>query len=363
MMTKKITQEEFLKKAISIHGDRYGYDKAIYIGSKTKITITCLYHGDFQQSPNNHFKGAGCPECANRVKLTHDRFIRISTEKHCGKYDYSQTVFKSSRGKVTIICPIHGIFKQLAKNHLKGHGCNRCARDTVGKKLSITIDEFVKRAREAHGNKFSYDCTEYFNISQKVIITCPIHGDFEQIPYDHLCGHGCRFCGRDELAKGMFLTSEEFIQRSMAAHGDKYRYDQTIYQSSKDKVIITCPIHGDFEQVPSSHIFGHGCGKCAPNGLFDKGSPALLYYLKISHEGDIFYKIGITNRSVNERFRSSELKRIRVIRTWDFGLGRDAYAAEQGILSAYKDFLAGVDNLLANGNTEIFNKDVLGLDE
>lgn len=57
------TQEYFLGKCFEEHGDKYGYSKAEYKGDKVKVTITCPIHGDFKQTPNNHYHGQGCPKC------------------------------------------------------------------------------------------------------------------------------------------------------------------------------------------------------------------------------------------------------------------------------------------------------------
>ena len=58
------------------------------------------------------------------------------------------------------------------------------------------------------------------------------------------------------------INTEIFISRSIEKHGDTYNYDKTIFTHSKNKVIITCKIHGDFEQEPHKHLIGRGCREC-----------------------------------------------------------------------------------------------------
>jgi len=58
------------------------------------------------------------------------------------------------------------------------------------------------------------------------------------------------------------MTTEEFIQKAKTIHGDKYDYSKVEYVSANTKVCIICPIHGDFRQLPSSHLRGHGCKEC-----------------------------------------------------------------------------------------------------
>lgn len=54
-----------------------------------------------------------------------------------------------------------------------------------------------------------------------------------------------------------------FIKRSVQIHGDVYNYDKSVYTGIRDKLIITCKIHGDFEMTPNNHISNkQGCKKC-----------------------------------------------------------------------------------------------------
>ena len=59
------------------------------------------------------------------------------------------------------------------------------------------------------------------------------------------------------------LTTEEFIAKAKAVHGDKYDYSKVEYVNNKTKVIITCPLHGKFSQAPFNHLHGNECPKCA----------------------------------------------------------------------------------------------------
>ena len=99
---KKLTTEEFVKKAKEKHGDKYDYTKTVYINAKTDVTITCPIHGDFEIKPYNHLSGTGCVECKRR-KWTTDRFIEEAKKVHGDKYDYSKTEYKGTRVKVCII--------------------------------------------------------------------------------------------------------------------------------------------------------------------------------------------------------------------------------------------------------------------
>jgi len=65
------TTAEFVRDAMSVHGDRYDYSKAEYTGAQRKLTIICSKHGEFTQLATNHLAGYGCAECATR-KMFHE---------------------------------------------------------------------------------------------------------------------------------------------------------------------------------------------------------------------------------------------------------------------------------------------------
>lgn len=111
---------------------------------------------------------------SNSYKLTVEQFIEKARSIHGDKYDYSLITNPKFGERVTIICPIHGEFEQFTNNHLQDCGCPKCS-----KHYQYNTEEFIKRAKEIHGESYDYSKTKYINSRTKVIITCPIHGDFE----------------------------------------------------------------------------------------------------------------------------------------------------------------------------------------
>ena len=126
----------------------------------------------------------------------------------------------------------------------------------------LTTEEFIKRARAVHGDKYDYSKVSYVGSKSKVCIVCSEHGDFWQTPCKHLAGHGCERCFRESIAKRYSLGKEKFIERANAIYNGLYDYTEVEYVNSRIRVKITCPIHGAFTQVPSSHLGGHGCPIC-----------------------------------------------------------------------------------------------------
>lgn len=124
----------FINQCKEIHGERYDYSKVKYEKSKSVVIIKCKIHGYFKQYPNLHLLGCGCPSCAGRPHVTTKDFIKRAREIHRNIYTYSLVKYVSAKRKVTITCKEHGEFQQTPDNHLKGRGCNKCAKYGFNKK-------------------------------------------------------------------------------------------------------------------------------------------------------------------------------------------------------------------------------------
>lgn len=124
----------------------------------------------------------------------------------------------------------------------------------------LNTEEFIKRARKIHGDKYDYSKANYENMRTKISIICKIHGVFLQRPNSHLNnGKGCFDCSYYERRR----TLNEFINEANKIHDNKYDYSKVNYVNNKTKVIIICKIHGEFQQKPTQHInTGCGCEKC-----------------------------------------------------------------------------------------------------
>lgn len=250
--TPKSTNEEFIKKAQAIYGDRYDYSKVDYKGNKEKVCIICPDHGEFWMSPNNHLRGHRCPGCFGTPKKTNDEFISRARALFDCKYDYSKVEYDGLSRKVCIVCPEHGEFWISAASHLNGHGCPYCSG-----MARVTLPLFIERCTERHHGKYDYSEVKFNNLSDFVKIICPEHGEFWQRANVHYRGYGCPVCGGSKR-----LTNEEFIEKARLIHEDKYNYSKVNYVNTATKVCIICPEHGEFWQTPNNHLFGAGCPVC-----------------------------------------------------------------------------------------------------
>ena len=193
-----ITENNWHEMAINIHDNTYNYDKVIYKNVTDKVIITCPKHGDFEMPLYSHIiHKQKCPKCQGK-KLTTKEWIERFREVHGDKYDYSKVVYKSNREKVIIICPEHGEFLQTPSKHYnKKQGCPKCGKINGGIKQCLTTETFIIKAKKCHNDSYDYSKTNYITAKTPITITCPKHGDFTQMPNDHLDGHGCKKCSNN----------------------------------------------------------------------------------------------------------------------------------------------------------------------
>lgn len=149
----------------------------------------------------------------------------------------------------------------------------------------VTTEGFIKKARLIHGNKYNYSLSEYKKAKLKIIIICPIHGNFLQTPNDHLNGRGCKNCGIIKRSKNKRISKEEFFERAAKTHGQRYIYNyHNDYKDLFTKTGIICRKHGVFYQIPNDHIRGKNCYKCSLITRKRKKKHSLERFIKKSHE-------------------------------------------------------------------------------
>jgi len=212
-------------------------------------------------------------------------FIERAKKVHGNKYDYSKVEYVNSYTNVCIICPEHGEFWQKPNRHVSyGRGCPKCGRN---KSNAANINRcgslFEDKARSIHGNRYDYSKVTYIRNNKNVCIICPEHGEFYQTPNNHLHGQGCPKCANIKNGDNKRKRADRFIDEVKKVHSNKYIYDKVVYNKNSDKIIIICPIHGEFEQEANSHLMGHGCPKCNSSHIENAirkilSENAILYY-------------------------------------------------------------------------------------
>ena len=154
-------------------------------------------------------------------KLTNSEVIE-KINAYCD-YDTSLVDYKNSATKLCLICHQeengveHGIFYTTIGHLKQGHGCPKCGMKKRISKRVMSLETFIERARNVHGDKYDYSKVEYKQAQTKVCIICPKHGEFWQTPSEHLRKCGCKFC------KESYLESE--IRIFLIENNINFKYD------------------------------------------------------------------------------------------------------------------------------------------
>ncbi len=175
-MTRTITTSEFIRRASLVHGNKYCYDKVVYVNSYSNVNITCnTCELTFSQMTKVHLKGGGC-KCQTKYtdKKSTEQFIEDVKKVHGDRYDYALVKYDGHKKPVKIICKIHGQFEQIAAGHLSGAGCQACGRLAQCKDAASVI----QRARKTHGDLYNYNLVEYKSSLLPIKIVCCVHGVF-----------------------------------------------------------------------------------------------------------------------------------------------------------------------------------------
>lgn len=189
-------------------------------------------------------------------KLDTTELLKRAKLIHGDKYDYSKTEYVNKRVNIIVTCKLHGDFTISPKNHWEGQGCKQCGylnRDNG----NSTTNEFVKKAKLIHGDKYDYSLVDYINAKTKVTIICSIHGDFKITPNNHTdSNQGCKQCGHmystlkknDWIAKakgrqGVFYIikcyndTEEFYKFGITSTTTKKRYSHKEHMPYKFEIL------------------------------------------------------------------------------------------------------------------------------
>lgn len=231
---------KFISKSKATYGDRFSYDKVVYINRELPVIIECRLHGEFYVTPNKHRQGkGGCKSCptAKRIGITdrvkrdasdierykgtksyerlrqqrQDAWKKHATDVHDDRFNYDDVNFVLTKTTVNIQCIAHGtMFRVSAAAHLKmiHGGCRNCFLDNAKFQNLLSQEEWMQQAIKVHGTLYDYSLVQYKGWCEKIIIICKKHGNFSQKAGVHLSGSGCQTCNSSKLEKGIAQALE-----------------------------------------------------------------------------------------------------------------------------------------------------------
>ena len=207
----------------------------------------------------------------------------LASKIHNNKYDYSKTIYKDKKEKVTIICPIHGEFKVGPSWHLLGNGCVKCNQN-YDEFTATNNESFIRISKQIHGkDTYDYSLLDFKSMNQKIKLICNKCGRIFELKAAHHIRkrNGCPVCNRIAAGEKSRLDPQEFIERCKVIHGDKYDYSETKYVNSKTKIKVRCnACHEYFYIYPSNHLDGVGHSTCKYNPKGSTGERILEETLK-----------------------------------------------------------------------------------
>jgi Zn finger protein HypA/HybF involved in hydrogenase expression len=222
LRTAKEAADTFVQKARNVHGWNYDYSKVKYKNSGTKVTIICPEHGEFRQVPNSHLRGAGCPKCgdkrtAQKKRRSFESFVTQANAVHDGVYRYYKTAYEGVHKKTRIRCAAHGDYYQQPANHMSGQGCPLCGREKRGQvRTERWLEGLLDKFYQVHGERYDYSEVDATNSITAITVICEKHGQFSVRPSNHLTGHGCPKCAKEDSPQfidARIKNDEEFAGR------------------------------------------------------------------------------------------------------------------------------------------------------
>ena len=303
---KRLTFEDFLKKAKEIHGDDYIYEEKSYVNTKQKMWIIHNECGTrFQQTPHNHLLGHGCPKCCYKERKTNYSFVEKTKQKFGDKYSfpYIDEEYKGSHSKITVKCNLCGnVFTKLACDFITSAygGCN-CEKQ---KEKQISYEELKKLYTK--NEIIPFDGFKNKN-NDKVELLCAKHGIYEKYISDLFNGNDiCQKCGRShngDFKKKSFSDFEKFLK-------EKYPNIDVVnkeeYLNTSTKLKFKCNCCGNiFERTPSAFLYSklyNGCPKCTKSDISENRTKTQSQFeLDVKRlYGDLYTVIGQYTSSNNK---------------------------------------------------------------
>ena len=333
--SNKKTTGQFIEDARVIHGDTYEYENCSYVNSHTNVSINCIHHGAFPQSPTAHLSGQGCPKCGQEIinskkrMSTTDILDLFNKPNNLGGFvTFDEGTYRSMNERMAIQCSIHG--KQIPRlvnaMVISIHPCLKCS-DPL-RYDGLTESQFSAKLDDKFNGQYEIELFDYIGNETRVNLNCSIdgHGGFSIQASALHKSRGCPKCRAEQaqlnrnqglqksIKDSQTYRKNEWLKQVLKTHGNKYDYSKIVYTKQLGSVTIGCPSHGWFEQVASSHITA-GCRQCADEdlkGLYsekyfrdnpeEKDKLGKLYYIHFESDSESFYKVGITQTSIAARF-------------------------------------------------------------
>lgn len=375
----RLTSDKVIEQFKQVHGDDFGYENVIYVGTHTKVEIYCKKHNlTFHQTPKNHKQGSKCYYCGRenqieKAKKGIEEFTNELFKVYGYEYDFSKIDYVNTKTEIEVLCKTHGSFMRKPCDLLNGVACKKCKLD---KSKYNNKELFIKESTKLFGDITDYSLVNEMGARNKVTLICTKHKcEFTLTVSSRLAGQKCPKCSAENYSKIRTKTTEEFVSKAKEVHGDNCDYTDTIYKSCNEKISVKCNIHNlYFETIPENHMRGGRCRKCLSENISNalKGKEgtcgytrsryiaqagdreAYVYIIRCWNENEEFYKIGKTFLDIDKRFTKGNICYNFEKVKFHIGEAGYIYDLENELHRKYKEFKYKPENWFA-GHTECFN--------
>ncbi len=261
-------------------------------------------------------------------------------DTHNYKYTYPNYGAQNLQEKVTVVCPDHGEFIKFGYCHLRRkEGCPKCSHVGLSR---YTEKEFLESLIKTHGLPLPFEILSPYIGNKDDIIIRDKYGVCKTRPYNLIRQSFSSL--RSAVDKTAYMTAK-FNEK----HNFKYTYEKFEYKGNRKLATITCPEHGNFEQMVDIHLMGSGCSKCADLNRISgysrndyikvcRGREASLYIICCYNEDEFFIKIGITSTGVGKRFRDRSAMPYEFSSLFEFtGDPAEIWDLELSLKRSYRD--------------------------
>gem|GEM_PF-940754 len=202
-LDQRVDREEFERRAIEIHGDRYDLSQVEeFANVREHIIVGCPDHGEWSTTVGSFINDRhGCLKCkhANSRSTSEEFWEKVRANHPVHGYDLSRVEFVAMREPIDVICREHGLFRPTAHSFAKGQGCIACGKENAVRiKAFRRTRKWIEKAIATHEGKYSYPFTQVPTnaryTQETVEVLCPNHRPFRVRPSRHLKGDGCPSC-------------------------------------------------------------------------------------------------------------------------------------------------------------------------